>query len=53
MLTVVTQNSRLLRAFSSDRMAIGFGYPRRSVPDAHCQVMPRSLMYNLAGVPEY
>ena len=42
MLTVVTQNSRLLRrsALSGDRMAIGFGYRHRSVPDAHCQLMP-------------
>jgi hypothetical protein len=39
MLTVVTQNSRLLRRseFSGDRMAIGFGYPHRSVPDARRQ----------------
>jgi hypothetical protein len=43
MLTVVTQNRRLLRrsAFSGDRMAIGFGYPHRSVPDAHSQVSCR------------
>ena len=52
MLTVVTQNSRLLRrsALSGDRMAIGFGYPHRSVPDARCQVMPRPLMYNIIRV---
>ena len=36
MLTVVTQNSRLLRrsALSGDRMAFGFGYPHCSGPDA-------------------
>jgi hypothetical protein len=51
MLTVVTQNSRLRRsALSGDRMAIGFGYPHRSVPDARRQVMPRPLMYNIVRV---
>ena len=52
MLTVVTQNSRLLRrsAFSGDRIAIGFGYPRRLVPDARCQVMPLLSMYNISRV---
>ena len=55
MLTVVTQNSRLPRrsALSGDRMAFGFGYPHCSVPDARCQIMPRPLMHNSAGVPEY
>jgi hypothetical protein len=45
MLTVVTQNSRLLRrsALSGDRMAFGFGYPHCSVPDARCQVSPGFL----------
>jgi hypothetical protein len=35
MLTVVTQNSRLLRrsALSGDRMVFGFGYPHCSMPD--------------------
>ena len=52
MLTVVTQNSRLPRrsTLSGDRMAFGFGYPHRSVPDARCQVMPRPLMYNIVRV---
>jgi hypothetical protein len=43
MLTVVTQNSRLLRrsALSGDRMAFGFGHPHRSVQRSSTRKPPR------------
>jgi hypothetical protein len=52
MLTVVTQGSHYYAGarFPATGMAIGFGYPHRSVPDARFQVMPRSLMYNIIRV---
>ena len=51
MLTVVTQNSRLLRrsALSGDRMA-GFAYPALVRARARCQVMPRPLMHNIVRI---